>query len=83
MHFVDHDERQIGEHTGPSGVMGKHTRMEHVGVGDQYPAALSGGAPGVGRRIAVVRDRPMVEPRVFQDSPQALFLVAGQRLGRE
>ena len=54
MQLVDDDIPEILEELGPSRVVRKDPRMNHVGVAEHDVCAASDGPPGVLRRIAVI-----------------------------
>jgi hypothetical protein len=56
--LVDDNELQVLEQLGPSRVVRKDPRVNHVGVAEHDVRAAANGATRVGRRIAVVGEDP-------------------------
>ena len=55
--------------------------MQHVWVGENHIGAFANGAPGVGRRIAIVGERPQVRTHGFDRRIELVQLIFGQGLG--
>ena len=81
--LVDDDVAQILEEPHPAGVVRQHTRMQHLGVGDDDVPGVAHRLAYSGWGVAVVRRRAQARRQVAGDVVKRGELILGQRLGGE
>lgn len=76
MQLINHDEGKPLQKRGPPGVLGQQGRMEHVRVGEHYPALISEFAPHCRGSVAVENPRQRAgQPSSRERSAERLELV--------
>src|SRR5680860_378411 len=76
--FIHDHPTQVEEEIPPRLMVGKDAHMEHVWIGEQDPAAVTGQAPGFRGSVTVIDGRPDLIPG---ERLQVTYLVLGQGFG--
>ena len=82
VHLVDDHEAERREEPPPPVMVGQDRLVEHVGVGEHRPRTVADGAPQVGRGVAVIDVRLLLDARRPEQLVELRALVLRQRLGR-
>ena len=83
VHLVDDDVLQMRQRLDPLGVIGKDSRVQHVGIRDDDPSLVSGRDADRARRVPVVREDPDRDIPAEYDLVQLGLLVLGERFRGE